>query len=246
MVSRPSQASTSKTGSYRQTGTININFAQVGIDTAVGGLGGAVTGGVLGSSSGAVGASLPRILASGLAGGAAAGAVGGGAYAYVNDKDVIAGSFQGAIIGGISGMATGAVSSLIPTSWYAAATRNPPLRGTNEPGQATSRPGDFRTTTVRSWWDRAGSGPNGGRLCESCGKEVFGRGTSLDDAQVAHWPAWTNRQFPRTITRDEALDNYQRGVGMQCGACNRRHGNDDQLFPRFNFPFSASSDEGGN
>ncbi|WP_224753628.1 RHS repeat-associated core domain-containing protein [Paenibacillus terricola] len=100
------------------------------------------------------------------------------------------------------------------------------LKGTNEKGQVTSR-GGFRKDTVQDAWDNAQPGPNGGRLCPTCEKEVNVPPNSGEkrDWDVNHTPAWTNREFGPNVTRKEVLDNYQEGTELECPSCNRSGGN---------------------
>ncbi|NJP43340.1 polymorphic toxin-type HINT domain-containing protein [Actinacidiphila epipremni] len=110
------------------------------------------------------------------------------------------------------------------------------LRGTNATGQTTSR-GGFRVATEDSAWDNAELGPNGGRLCPTqgpnCAGEVMVAPRTPDatrDWDVSHNPSWTNRQFDPGVSREEVLDNYQEGTGLECIPCNRGGGNDDSRF----------------
>jgi hypothetical protein len=64
------------------------------------------------------------------------------------------------------------------------------VAGTNERGQLTSR-GKFRKATEQGAWDNAADGPNGGKLCPTCGGEVLtppGAGTRAAprDWDVSH------------------------------------------------------------
>ena len=106
------------------------------------------------------------------------------------------------------------------------------LRGTNAPGEVTSRPGPFRRGTLQDAWDEAPVGPNGGRVCPTCGIEVEvppNSGTPRD-WDGSHNPSWTNREFPPDVTRQEVLDNYNEGVSLECQPCNRGGGNRDERF----------------
>jgi uncharacterized protein RhaS with RHS repeats len=207
-----------------------------GIGLVGGALGGAVAGMVLGPSVGTVGAGLGRTLFAGAAGGAAAGAVSGGAHAYSNNEDIFYGAARGALVGSASGVAMAGTASAIPGSFYARAIRNLPLRGTNARGEVTSRAG-LRQEPIREAWNRAPRGPNNGRICRDCGREVTSRGRGNDQGQMDHYPAWTNRQFSRATTRGPVRDNAQQGLRMRCGLCNRARGNNDALVPRWAFPF---------
>lgn len=107
------------------------------------------------------------------------------------------------------------------------------IRGTNARGLVNSR-GSFRKATLDDAWDNAASGPTGGRLCPSCGGEVsVPPHTGVPrDWDASHFPSWTNREFPSTITRGEVLDNYNKGIFLECPICNRLGGNNDARFWR--------------
>lgn len=105
------------------------------------------------------------------------------------------------------------------------------LRGTNARGTVTSR-GSFRSSTLDDAWENAAPGPSGGRLCPTCSTEVHvppnaGRPRDWDGS---HNPSWTNRTFPEDVTRPQVLDDFQRGVFLECPACNRGGGNNDFRF----------------
>ncbi len=106
--------------------------------------------------------------------------------------------------------------------------------GTNARGEVTSR-SSFRKSTKQGSWDNAESGPNGGKLCPSCGSEVSvppGTGTRANpsDWDNSHNPSWTNREFPDDVSRRVVRDDYNSGVNLECIACNRGGGNDDSRF----------------
>jgi RHS repeat-associated protein len=113
----------------------------------------------------------------------------------------------------------------------AAETAPEMISGTNARGLVTSR-GSFRKSTLQDAWDNAGVGPNGGRLCPTCGGEVeVPPNTGVPrDWDGSHFPSWSNRQFPSTVTRGEVLDNYNEGVWLECPVCNRGAGNNDARF----------------
>ncbi|MDF4024661.1 RHS repeat-associated core domain-containing protein [Luteibacter sp. PPL201] len=100
--------------------------------------------------------------------------------------------------------------------------------GTNARGQITSR-SSFRDATVRAAWREAEEGPNGGRLCPTCSKEVMVPPKSgvNRDWDVSHYPSWSNRSFPPGTPRPDIIDNYQEGTSLECPACNRSRGNND-------------------
>jgi hypothetical protein len=106
------------------------------------------------------------------------------------------------------------------------------VRGTNRTGELTSR-SSFRKGTVQDAWDNATPGPTGGRTCPTCGTEVHNAPGSGQprDWDVSHNPSWTNREFdPNNTTRQDVVDNYQEGTGLECRRCNRGGGNDDSRF----------------
>lgn len=100
------------------------------------------------------------------------------------------------------------------------------IKGTNQPGQVTSR-GSWRKGTVDGAWDSAAPGPTGGRACPTCGTEVKvpPRSGKPRDWDINHDPAWTKREFPPEVSRKEVLDNYQKGTWLECPTCNRAAGN---------------------
>jgi len=113
------------------------------------------------------------------------------------------------------------------------------MRGTNKPGQVTSRPTGFRSQTDWDAWNDAAPGPNGGRLCPSCGQEVVvppGQSRlpigvrQASDWHRSHNPSFTNRLYPPNSTRGDILDDYNRGVFLECPVCNIRGGNNDARF----------------
>ncbi|WP_370529808.1 GH-E family nuclease [Alkalihalobacillus sp. AL-G] len=87
--------------------------------------------------------------------------------------------------------------------------------------------GSFRKNTVQDAWDNAEPGPNGGKLCPTCKKEVKVEPFSGEkrDWHIDHTPAWTSREFPANVTRKDVLDNYQQGTRLECPNCNIRGGN---------------------
>ncbi len=105
----------------------------------------------------------------------------------------------------------------------------PSLRGTNAAGKLTSR-GSFRKATVQDAWDNARPGADGGRLCPTCTAEVTVAPFSGKprDWDVSHDPSWTKREFPANATRQQVLDDYQKGTGLECPGCNRGRGDRDE------------------
>ena len=106
------------------------------------------------------------------------------------------------------------------------------LRGTNVRGEVTSRPGSFRRGALQNAWDDAAVGPNGGRLCPSCGVEVnvAPNGGAPRDWDGSHNPSWSKREFPGDVRRPDVLDNFNEGVSLECPGCNRLGGNNDSRF----------------
>ncbi len=117
------------------------------------------------------------------------------------------------------------------TEDVAAAPAEATVAGTNQTRQLTSR-SSLREGTVQAAWDNAPEGPNGGRLCPTCSREVHGnpgageaRGGQWD---VHHDPHWTERQFSPNASRQQVIDNYQEGTSLRCVRCNR---SDNQPHP---------------
>jgi len=154
------------------------------------------------------------------------------------DYDGARDTFALAALGG----ALGAASARMPMApesvarpWQVSSAERaaafPSVAGTNATGQLTSR-GSWRRDTLSDAWDSAPVGPTGGRLCITCGTEVsVAPGTGvLRDWHGSHYPSWTNRYFPADFTRRQVLDNYQRGVRVECPSCNMRGQNHDARF----------------
>jgi RHS repeat-associated protein len=85
----------------------------------------------------------------------------------------------------------------------------------------------FRNKTPRNAWNNAEDGPNGGKKCPDCGKEVFGdpnkgepRG-GPDGWDVNHEPKVKDRDYDGK-TRPEQIDDYQTGTDLKCRSCNRK------------------------
>jgi RHS repeat-associated protein len=105
------------------------------------------------------------------------------------------------------------------------------VRGTNATGELTSR-GSFWKSTLNDAWENAAPGPTGGRLCPTCTKEVnvppnSGKSRDWDGS---HNPSWSNREFPADASRKDVLDNYNKGVSLECPSCNRSGGANDARF----------------
>ncbi len=127
---------------------------------------------------------------------------------------------------GLLGAAGGGIGIAEEGGAVAEAAESEPLYGTNATGQVTSR-SSFRVGTIQDAWDNAADGPTGGKLCPTCGDEVFSEpGSGVPrDWDVNHSPAWTNREFSPDVTRQEVIDNYQQGTELECPSCNRSGGN---------------------
>ncbi|MFC0529062.1 polymorphic toxin-type HINT domain-containing protein [Phytohabitans kaempferiae] len=95
-------------------------------------------------------------------------------------------------------------------------------------GPVDPRP-KFRKETVERAWNDAEPGPNGGRLCPTCGAEVkVPPGGGRRDWDIDHQPPWSTRtpemrENPE-LTRAEVIADYQRGVRLECPTCNRSRG----------------------
>jgi RHS repeat-associated protein len=96
-------------------------------------------------------------------------------------------------------------------------------RGTNVRGQKTSRPSSPRKGTVQKAWDKAANGRNGGKACPDCGKEVNvePNGGKPRDWDVNHSPKWSDREFSPDATREDVINDYQKGTDLKCPTCNR-------------------------
>ena len=94
-----------------------------------------------------------------------------------------------------------------------------------EDSDPTRRPSGFRKRTVQDAWDNAplGSSP-GTRSCPTCGKDVeVAPGTGNRDWDIDHQPPWSQRDLEGK-TREEVLDEYNRGTRLECPSCNRSRG----------------------
>lgn len=111
------------------------------------------------------------------------------------------------------------------------------VRGTNQPGQLTSR-GSFRVGSINDAWENAVPGPTGGKLCPECAKEVFvAPKMGRRDWDMSHYPtSWTNRLFPADSTRAEVLNNYNTGLRLECFSCNRSGQANDARFIDIKIP----------
>jgi RHS repeat-associated protein len=90
----------------------------------------------------------------------------------------------------------------------------------------TRRPRSVRKKTVQDGWDNAASGskPGSNKACPSCGKDVeVAPGQGPRDWDVDHQPPWSQRDL-EGMTRQEVLDEYNRGTRLECPSCNRGRG----------------------
>ncbi|WP_371862253.1 GH-E family nuclease [Acetobacter indonesiensis] len=87
---------------------------------------------------------------------------------------------------------------------------------------------------MQNTWDNAEDGPNGGKLCPTCGVTVKNAPNSgkSRDWDVSHNPSWSNRSFNSNTTRQSVIENYQKGVSLECPSCNRSGGNNDSRFKK--------------
>jgi HNH/ENDO VII superfamily nuclease with conserved GHE residues len=98
------------------------------------------------------------------------------------------------------------------------------IEAATEATAITTRPTKFRTTVPSAVWSRAEIGANGGRLCSTCGKELFWqpgeRRLGLWD--VDHFPKWKLRNHSG-MSRKEVLDDFNdlEQLRNRCIPCNR-------------------------
>lgn len=114
------------------------------------------------------------------------------------------------------------------------AGKGTPIKGTNATGQLTSR-GKFRKGTLDQAWENAPKGPNGGRLCPTCqtNEVLVPPNTGVRrDWDGSHNPSWSNRSFSPIVTRKQVLDNYNKGVSLECISCNRSGQANDSRFQK--------------
>ncbi|HEZ1366275.1 TPA: polymorphic toxin MafB class 1, partial [Neisseria meningitidis] len=101
----------------------------------------------------------------------------------------------------------------------------------------TAKRGTFRQETLKNAWDLAadGSQPNS-KKCPTCGKDVYGnphnkeKRNTKDGWDGSHNPSWSNRQH--SSDRKEQLNDYNKGVSLECRHCNRSGGNKDERFKK--------------
>ncbi|MBO2953162.1 HNH/ENDO VII family nuclease [Burkholderia pseudomallei] len=86
------------------------------------------------------------------------------------------------------------------------------------------RPG-FRKQTVQDAWDKAADGSQSNtKACPTCGKDVaVPPGQGRRDWDVDHQPPWSTRDLSG-MTRDQVIDEYNKGTRLECPSCNRSHG----------------------
>lgn len=87
-----------------------------------------------------------------------------------------------------------------------------------------SRPG-FRKQTVQDAWDKAADGSQSNTIaCPTCGKDVtVPPGQGRRDWDVDHQPPWSTRDLSG-MTRDQVIDEYNKGTRLECPSCNRSRG----------------------
>lgn len=91
--------------------------------------------------------------------------------------------------------------------------------------------GRFWKKTIQDAWGEAVSGPNGGKICPTCGKEVnVAPGQGPRDWDMDHaaqkWKQTQDAFRQRAaggedITRRQVSEAYQEGVRLRCPSCNR-------------------------
>ncbi|UUZ47711.1 RHS repeat-associated core domain-containing protein [Massilia sp. B-10] len=85
----------------------------------------------------------------------------------------------------------------------------------------TKRPSRVRKGTEQSNWDNAEDGPNGGKNCPTCDKEVQSQpGTKYKDWDNDHTEPWRERDLTGK-DRKGVLDEYNRDTRLRCVNCNR-------------------------
>ena len=86
---------------------------------------------------------------------------------------------------------------------------------------ASSRP-KFWKRTVKSVWDDAAPGPNGGKLCPTCGKEVdVVPGTGKRDWDIDHMLKWGLEKLRgeyQKLSREAQIENYKKSRICASGA----------------------------
>jgi RHS repeat-associated protein len=90
-------------------------------------------------------------------------------------------------------------------------------------GDVTRRPSSFRKGTVNESWNNAPDGPNGGKLCPTCGAEVHGQpgvAPRRGNWDIDHNPKWGERNL-EGLDRKGVLDNYNSDTRLRCVPCNR-------------------------
>ena len=196
------------------------------IGTTVGGIGGAALGGaaaggitVISGGAGALG--IPAEVGAGFGGGAIAGRAVGGA---------IGGLFDQHTDPTFSGPLNNDQASVDPSQDQQAGPGDVSSGGTADPTpphtSVTRRPSGFRKGTAQGAWDSAQDGPNGGKLCPTCDREVTGNpadGGRAGRWDVDHEPQWQDRGLDGLdgLDRRGVLDNYNRGTRLRCVGCNR-------------------------
>jgi hypothetical protein len=87
------------------------------------------------------------------------------------------------------------------------------------------RPSKFRKSTLDGAWEGAEDGSNGGKLCPTCGEEVYGKpGSGPRDWHADHILAWIKRNLSNITTRKGVLDEFNEGIQLLCPTCNLKKG----------------------
>ena len=93
-----------------------------------------------------------------------------------------------------------------------------------EVGKVAQRPSHFRKETLENAWKNAADGSTGGKLCPTCKKEVkVEPGKGRRDWDGDHQPPWKARD-KTGMDRKQILDDYNKGVRLECPHCNRSRG----------------------
>ncbi|WP_076883346.1 GH-E family nuclease [Burkholderia pseudomallei] len=74
-------------------------------------------------------------------------------------------------------------------------------------------------------WDKATDGSQSNtKACPTCGKDVtVPPGQGRRDWDVDHQPPWSTRDLSG-MTRDQVIDEYNKGTRLECPSCNRSRG----------------------
>jgi len=93
--------------------------------------------------------------------------------------------------------------------------------GSESGKDVTKRPGRVRKGTEEKNWENAENGPDGGKVCPTCGDEVKSKpGEKNKDWDNDHNPPWRNRDLTGK-DRKGVLDEYNKDTRLRCVHCNR-------------------------